>query len=139
MKVVFDDDDAAPPAAAASESTSRTRLIPGQLPFVVEQPRLAADARSTVPIVSKKSDSMTARTTAIAVQNPSADRSRTRSSRPGRSPALATTLRGDRRDARRRQIASVPDLVDDRSRARSWPRSRSAERPRDLAGDERRR
>jgi len=63
--VVFDDAGAAAPAAAASESISRTRLMPGSRPFessiFISPPRPIA-----VPIVLKKSDSITESTTANA-------------------------------------------------------------------------
>ena len=63
MNVVFEEADAAPPPAAASESTSSTRFIPGSRPS-----GLTSSARrpspSTVPAVSKKSESSTDSTTA---------------------------------------------------------------------------
>ena len=68
--MVFDDAEAAPPATAASESTSRTRLIPGRRPSassIFASPPIPI----TVPIVSKKSDSITEITIAAAVQKPS--------------------------------------------------------------------
>jgi hypothetical protein len=73
MNVVFDDALAAPPAAAASESTRRTRFMPGSFPSSSSRPASSPSA-TAVPIVSKKSDSMTANTDTIAVQNPSAEK-----------------------------------------------------------------
>ena len=70
MNVVFDDALAAPPAAAATESTSRTRFMFGSLPSSSSRPA-SSPSPTAVPIVSKKSDSMTANTGTIAAQNPS--------------------------------------------------------------------
>ena len=69
MYVVFEDADAAPPAAAASESTMSTRLMPGSRPRASSSPASPA-IPTTVPIVSKKSESITDSTTAIPVAMP---------------------------------------------------------------------
>ena len=69
MKVVLDDALAAPPAAAATESTSRTRFMFGSLPSSSSNPASSPSA-TAVPIVSKKSDSITANTGTIAAQKP---------------------------------------------------------------------
>ena len=64
---MLDEDDVAPPTAAATPSTNSTRFIPGSLPFSSRRP--ASFPRPTaVPIVSKKSDSITETIAAIAVQ-----------------------------------------------------------------------
>ena len=69
MNVVFDDALAAPPAAAANESTSRTRFMLGSRPSSFRNPASSPNP-TAVPIVSKKSESMTVTTAAIAAATP---------------------------------------------------------------------
>src|SRR6185369_5278141 len=58
-----------PPAAAASESTSSTRCTSGGLPSSSSSPASALTA-TTVPIVSKKSASMSVKTSSTALSTP---------------------------------------------------------------------
>ena len=70
MYVVFEETPPKPPAMAATESTSRTLPMPGTEPSGSARPASAA-MPVTVPIVSKKSDSMIAKIVRTAVRNPS--------------------------------------------------------------------
>jgi hypothetical protein len=116
MKVVFDDALAAPPAAAATESTSRTRFMLGSF-----RPRRAArppHPRATaVPIVSKKSDSITAKTGTIAVQNPRVEKNPNEKFPRRLKSGVAVTESGTLRDTgpdRVQDHVVAPDPVDDR-------------------------
>ena len=68
MYVVFEETPASPPTAAAMLSTMRTRPTPGTEPSSRASPASAATP-VTVPIVSKKSVSMIAKITRIAVRS----------------------------------------------------------------------
>src|SRR5262249_54757546 len=68
-KVVAEDAPAAPPATAARESTSSTRFRRGRSPVGVSQPP-SAPTPITVPMVSKKSESMMEKIVTTAVITP---------------------------------------------------------------------
>src|SRR6266540_3907865 len=111
MYVVLEEAFSAPPAAAPSESTSRTRWMPGRLPLLSRSPASPA-MPTTVPIVSKKSESMTETTSAIAV--PIATPLRLSEKFP-MIPRVGSghDLAGERRDPLRIQLrVSKPDIDD---------------------------
>ena len=69
MYVVLLDALMRPPNAAPTESTSRTRLIPGSRPFASSQPAWPP-MPTTVPMVSKKSESMIVKTARTVATTP---------------------------------------------------------------------
>ena len=69
MYVVADEAPAMPPAVAASESTSSTRLSRGSFPSRSSQPA-SPPIPITVPIVSKKSESMMEKMVTAAATTP---------------------------------------------------------------------
>ena len=77
--VVAEEAPAAPPAMAATESTRSTRFKRGSVPSGVSHPP-SAPTPITVPMVSKKSESMMEKMVTTAVRTPT--RANTEKSRP---------------------------------------------------------